>query len=105
MRKRWIFPFYRYHVHATSIIQQWNKLRMSRPHRRLKAALTADLRAGGAIRRRRTRAQVAEAERVAQEDWDERHTRARRSRRLQGEGPEEEGGGRVSSSGEESMDE
>ena len=70
-----------------------------------KAALTADLRASGAIRRRRTRAQAAEAERVAQEEWDERHTRARRSRRLQGEGPDQEGGGRVPSGGEESMDE
>ena len=54
------------------------------------AALTADLRAGGIIRRRRTRAQMAEAERTSQEDWDERHSRIRRSRRLQGEDPEEE---------------
>ena len=65
-----------------------------------KAALTADLRAGGIIRRRRTRVQMAEAERAAQEDWDERHSRARRSRRLQGEDPEEECRCHVSSEGE-----
>ena len=55
-----------------------------------RAALTADLRAGGIIRRRRTRAQVAEAEREEQEAWEERHARTRRSRRLQGEKPEDE---------------
>ena len=52
--------------------------------------MTSDLRAGGRIRRRRTRVQMAEEERLAHEDWDERHTHSRRSRRLQGEDPEEE---------------
>ena len=65
-----------------------------------RAALTSDLRAGGRIRRRRTRVQMAEEERLAHEDWDERHIHARRSRRLQGEDPEEENIVRVSSVGE-----
>ena len=33
---------------------------------------------------------MAEEERLAHEDWDERHARTRRSRRLQGEKPEDE---------------
>ena len=65
-----------------------------------RAALTSDLRAGGRIRRRRTRVQMAEEERLAHEDWDERHTHSRRSRRLQGEDPEKENILHVSSVGE-----
>ena len=52
--------------------------------------LTPDLRAGGVIRRRRTAEQIREEERREQEAWDERHTHARKSRRLAGEDPEEE---------------
>jgi hypothetical protein len=55
-----------------------------------RAALTSDLRGGGLIRRRRTAAAIREEERRAREDWDERHTRTRKSRRLQGEASEEE---------------
>ena len=44
--------------------------------------------------------QMAEEERLAHEDWDERHTHSRRSRRLQGEDPEEENILHVSSVGE-----
>ena len=52
--------------------------------------LTSDLRAGGVVRRRRTAAQVREDDRREREDWDERHTHTRKSRRLQGEDSEEE---------------
>jgi hypothetical protein len=52
--------------------------------------LTSDLRAGGVIRRRRTAAQIRGDDRREMEDWDERHTHTRKSRRLQGEDPEEE---------------
>ena len=43
------------------------------------------------------------AERASQVDWDERHSRTRRSRRLQGEDPEEEFRVHVSS-GDEGME-
>ena len=49
-----------------------------------RAALNSDLRGGGLIRRRRTAAEIREEERRAREDWDERHTHTRKSRRLQG---------------------
>ena len=52
--------------------------------------LTPDLRSGGVVRRRRTAAQGREDDRREREDWDERHTHTRKSRRLQGEDPEEE---------------
>ena len=55
-----------------------------------RGALTSDLREGGLLRRRRTAEQIREEGRREREDWDERHTHTRKSRRLQGEDPEEE---------------